>query len=150
MRLLVLNQDCCCRLELLGELKSSSTLVNLDGVEIPLESSDWVVTPVATHDAKNGETYLLLKRAPNGAVVLAPTPSGEPLYFSKEEVEDRSSRSGFPFFPSMIEGSDRWFLEVRAPKFIETADLDDGELSYEEDGCGGPGDSLGPADTNIF
>lgn len=147
MRLIVVDMEWNCTGEYRGELVTASQILTEPGVSIQLEPHERVLSPVEAHDAQPGAIYWLLKRSAQGEVTLVPTPAGEGVYFSKQDVDARSGGEEI-FFPAMIAGGERWFLEVRAPRIIE--DEGDGELSYEEDGERGPNDSFGPADTIIF
>lgn len=147
MRLIIVDAEWKCTGEYRGELVTCSQVLAECGMTIQLDPQERVLSSVEKHDSQAGAVYWLLKRSPQGEVALVPTPAGEGVYFSKSDVETLS-KDEKPFFPEMIMGEERWFLEVRAPRII--ADEGDGELTYEEDGERSPDDSLGPADTNIF
>lgn len=147
MRLIIVDQSWKCTGEYLGELITCSQVLTESGITIQLMPHERVLSAVEAHDAQAGAVYWLLKRSPQGEVTLVPTPIGEGVYFSKTDVDARFGGEEL-FFPKMIIGDERWFLEVRAPRIIE--DDGDAELTYEEDGKRGPDDSLGPADTIIF
>ncbi len=147
MRLIVVDKNWKCTGEYRGEMITYSQVLAESGMTITLEPHERVLSPVEACEAQPGAIYWLLKRSAQGEVTLVPTPAGEGVYFSKEDVDARSGAEE-NFFPAMIAGGERWFLEVRAPRIIE--DEGDGELSYEEDGERGPNDSFGPADTIIF
>lgn len=147
VRLIVVDKDWKCTGDYRGYLVTSSQVLVECGMTIQLDPEERVVSPVERHQAEPNFVYWLIQRSPTGDVALIPTPAGESAYFSKEDVDARSGGEQ-PFFPEMIAGDERWFLEVRAPKIIK--DDEDGELSYEEDGEAGPDDSIGPADTIIF
>ena len=146
MRLIVVDQNWKCTGEYRGDLNTYFQVLTESGMTITLQPHERVLSPVEAHDAQPGAIYWLLKRSAQGEVTLVPTPAGEGVYFSKADVDARSGGEEI-FFPEMIVGEERWFLEVRTPKNIEVEE--DGELTYEEDGERSPDDSLGPADTII-
>jgi hypothetical protein len=146
VRLIVVDRNWKCTAEYLGELVTSSQVMAESGMTFQLMPNERVLSPVEAHEAQAGAVYWLLKRSPQGEVTLVPIPAGESVYFSKAEVDARSGGEEI-FFPEMIAGHERWFVEVRAPHNIE--DDGDGELTYDEDGERSQEDSLGPADTII-
>jgi len=147
VRLFVLTPDWRLRMEASGFVKDWKKIQAVGGPEILLEPSDRVLTPVAVCDVEEGARCWLLNRSSKGEVTLVPTPSGEVVYFEWEAVHSLSTDPHF--FPTLFEGNNLFFLELRAPDESVVAADDDGELTYEEEAARGPDDSFGPADTII-
>jgi hypothetical protein len=129
----------------LGEVSGPNAVVNEEGRAYALDPEDRVLTPIDRPNSPEQHQWCF-QRSSRGDVVIFPLPEGRSVYFRKAEIDARDG-SERPFFPTMIAGNERYFLELRSPTVVE----DEGdELTYEEDGERGPDDSFGPADTNIF
>ena len=148
VRLLIVDSKWNCKGDFQGDLTDSTTVVDHYGGSYTLEPGDRVFTPIERPETQLPEHWCFM-RSEAGDVAIYPLLAGQRQCFRKSELDSRKDNQP-PFFPAMIQGSERYFLEVHAAIDVVDEESDDGELTYDDDGERGPDGSIGPAGTNII